>query len=458
MTVSNPLGSGTGLPQEPRLRQQPRRGYRGLDVKPLASLGLLGVTGHKSKICGKQDRSIIGIDCVASGGRATGGVRLRKLAFGAAAAAMLVGGAVVMVWRLSAAADAPAPAAPTTPPGIPVTAGTVLAADVPVVLRGIGTVQAYNTVAVKSRVDGPIVSVDFKEGQEVTEGTVLFRIDPLPYQAALDQARANMEKDQATLANAQLNFNRDAKLIDSHLAISQQQYDTDKATVAAGQAALDSDKAQVEVARLNLGYCTITAPIDGRLGARLVDKGNLVHATGNTTLVNITQIKPIFVSFTLPQNTLDELSRQQKRRPLAVDAVADDNATTLAEGTLTLVDNMVDQSTGTIHLKAQFDNQDERLWPGEFVNVRVMLSVRHHVPTVPEQTVLEGADGRFVYVIKPDNTVERRVVEVAAVENGKAVIAKGLEPGERVVIEGQYRLNNGATIRILPPRTVPASG
>ncbi|HLZ03108.1 MAG TPA: efflux RND transporter periplasmic adaptor subunit [Bradyrhizobium sp.] len=360
---------------------------------------------------------------------------------------MLLLGAVVMVWRLSAAAHAPPAAAPTALPGVPVTAGSVAAADVPIVLRGLGTVQAYNTVAVKSRVDGHIVSVDFKEGQEVKEGAVLFQIDPRPYQAALDQATANIEKDHATLANAQLNFNRDAKLIESHLAISQQQYDTDKATVAADQAALDSDKAQAEVARLNLSYCTITAPIDGRLGARLIDKGNLVQSTGNATLVNITQIKPIFVSFTLPQNTLDELRRQQDRRPLAVDAVAGDNETTLAEGKLTLVDNMVDPSTGTIHLKAQFDNQDERLWPGEFVNVRVVLSVRQQVPTVPQQTVLEGADGHFVYVIKPDDTVERRAVEVAAVQDGKAVITKGLKPGEPVVVEGQYRLNNGARIR-----------
>ena len=362
---------------------------------------------------------------------------------------MLLGAAVVMVWRLSATTDAPLPG-PTALPGIPVTAGTVAAADVPVVLRGLGTVQAYNMVAVKSRVNGHIVSIDFTEGQEVKEGAVLFQIDPRPYQAALDQALANMEKDQAMLANAQLNFTRATKLIDSHLAISQQQYDNDKATVAADQAALDSDKAQVEAARLNLSYCRITSPIDGRLGARLVDKGNFVQSTGNTTLVNITQIKPIFVSFTLPQNTLDEVRRQQAREPLAVDAVAGDNETMLAEGKLTLVDNMVDSATGTIRLKAQFDNQDERLWPGEFVNVRVVLSLRRQVPTVPAQTVLEGANGHFVYVIKPDNTVERRAVEVAAVEDGKAVIAKGLESGERVVIDGQYRLDNGA--RINPAR------
>ena len=375
-----------------------------------------------------------------------------KLTLGAVAAAMLLGGAVVTVWRLSAAADAPPPSTSTALPGIPATAGAVVAADVPVVLRGLGTVQAYNTVAVKSRVDGQIVSLDFEEGQEVKEGAVLFQIDPRPYQAALDQAGANVEKDKANLANAQLNFARDERLIGNRLAISQQQYDTDKATVAADQATLDSDEAQVEAARLNLSYCTIASPIDGRLGARLVDNGNLVRATGNATLVNITQIKPIFVSFTLPQNALDEVRRQQDRQPLAVEAVADDNETTLAKGKLTLIDNMVDPTTGTIHLKARFDNQDERLWPGEFVNVRVVLSVRRQVPTVPEQTVLEGANGHFVYVIRPDSTVERRAVEIAAVADGKAVIAKGLEPGERVVIDGQYRLDNGARIRIEPAR------
>lgn len=375
-----------------------------------------------------------------------------KLTLGAAAAAMLLGGSVVTAWRLSAAADAPPPATSTALQGVPATAGIVVAADVPVILRGLGTVQAYNTVAVKSRVDGQIVRLDFKEGQEVKEGAVLFQIDPRPYQAALDQALATLEKDKANLANAQLNFARDERLIGNRLAISQQQYDTDKATVAADQATLDSDEAQVEAARLNLSYCTIASPIDGRLGARLVDNGNLVRAAGNATLVNITQIKPIFVSFTLPQNTLDEVRRQQESEPLAVDAVADDNETTLAEGKLTLIDNMVDPTTGTIHLKARFDNQDERLWPGEFVNVRVVLSVRRQVPTVPAQTVLEGANGHFVYVIKPDSTVERRAVEIAAVQDGKAVIAKGLEPGERVVIEGQYRLDNGARIRTLPAR------
>ena len=380
---------------------------------------------------------------------AAGGVQMWKLALGAAAAAILLGGAVVMVWRLSLAADVPPPASPAELPGIPITAGTVVAADVPILLRGVGTVQAYNTVAIKSRVDGQILRVDFKEGQEVKEGTALFQIDPRPFEAALQKAQATLESDKAQALRADLDLKRFAELAQKDFA-PQQQYEQARATATVAHASILADEAAIDQAKLSLEYCQIRSPIDGRVGARLVDKGNLVHGTDNTTLVNITEIKPIFVSFTLPQNTLDEVRRQQDISPLAVAAVAGDSETTLAEGKLTLIDNMVDPATGTIHLKARFDNQDERLWPGEFVNVRVVLSVRRQVPTVPEQTVLEGANGRFVYVIKPDNTVERRAVEVAEVENGKAVIAKGLEPGERVVVEGQYGLDNGGRITILP--------
>jgi membrane fusion protein, multidrug efflux system len=375
-----------------------------------------------------------------------------KRALGATFAAGIVAAAGAAVWYLGLAAEAPPVRAQSAPPAIPVTAGTVVAADVPIYLEGIGTVQAYNTVAIKTRVDGQIVKVDFNEGQEVKQGDPLLQIDPRPYQAALDQAVATQAKDQANLANAQLNLDRDAKIIANHLAVSQQQYDTDKATAAADQALVASDKAQVEAAKLNLSYADIRAPIDGRLGARLVDRGNLVHASDNTPLVTITELKPIFVSFTLPQETLDAVRRHQSEKPLVVDAFSGDRKTLLSTGELTLIDNMIDQATGTIHLKSRFENQDERLWPGEFVNVRVTLTVRRHVPTVPAQTVEEGPDGHFVYVIKPDNTVERRAVEVAATEGGTAVIGKGVSLGERVVVEGQYRLTNGSHVRILPAK------
>ncbi len=227
--------------------------------------------------------------------------------------------------------------------------------------------------------------------------------------------------------------------------------------VAQLQAAIKGDQAQIDNAALNLGYADIRSPIDGRLGARLVDKGNLVHANDNTALVTITEIRPIFVSFTLPQDTLDEVREQQQQAALVVRAYTSDGNTLLSVGKLTLIDNSIDQTTGTIHLKARFDNEDERLWPGEFVSLRVILKTRPNVATVPAQTVQEGPNGNYAYIIKPDNTVERRAVDVAAIQDGIAVITKGLKPGERVVVDGQYRLTEGARVKILPPRPANAA-
>jgi multidrug efflux system membrane fusion protein len=351
-----------------------------------------------------------------------------------------------VVGTLVPAADAQAP--PPSGPGVPVTAGTVATANVPVFLNAIGTAQAYNMVTIKSRVDGQIVKVAFAEGQEVKAGDPLIQIDPRPFQAALDQALANQEKDSANLANAQRNLARDSALLKSNLAVSQQQYDNDKATVAADQALVDSDKAAIEAARLNLGYADIRAPIDGRLGLRLVDIGNMVRATDATGLVTISQLKPIFVSFTVPQENLHKIHEKQAAGDLSVVAYGGDNKTELAQGKLSVIDNAIDQPTGTIRLKATFANADERLWPGEFVNVRLVLSVRKDAPTVPAQTVQDGPTGSYAYVIKEDNTVERRPVEVAAVQDGLAVIAKGLSPGEKVVVDGQYRLTNGARVKV----------
>jgi membrane fusion protein, multidrug efflux system len=375
-------------------------------------------------------------------------------AAGGAALAIAVG--VILPHLIEPPRSATAAEAPRGAPAVPVTAGTVTAADVPVLLNAIGTVQAYNMDTIKSRVDGEIVKVEFKEGDEVKAGTPLFEIDPRPYQAALDQALATQEKDQANLVNAKLNYDRDAQIVNNNLAVSRQQFDTDKATMAADQAQVDADKAQVETARLNLEYSTITAPISGRLSARLVDVGNIVHATDTTGLVTIAQVRPIFVSFTLPQDTLLNVREEQTKAPLAVEAFADDNKTLLGNGELTLVDNSVDQTTGTIHLKAAFPNTEERLWPGQFVNLRVVLAVRKNVPTVPAQTVQQGPEGEYAYVITNNDTVVRRPVEVAAVQDGLAVISKGLQPGERVVVDGQYRLVEGARVRIEPPR--PAAG
>ncbi|MBV8121085.1 MAG: efflux RND transporter periplasmic adaptor subunit [Alphaproteobacteria bacterium] len=369
--------------------------------------------------------------------------------------AMLVMAAGLVVWWHSFGGNGPRATAQTAAPLVPVTAATVVAQNVPVYLQGIGTVQAYNMVTVKTRVDGQIVKVYFKEGQEVKEGDPLFEIDPRPYQAALEQAQAAKQKDEAQLAGAKLDLERYSKLLGTGYQ-TRQSYDNQTALVAQLQAALKGDQAQIDNATLNLGYAEIRSPIDGRLGARLVDKGNLVHANDNTALVTITELKPIFVSFTLPQDTLDELREQQQKEPLAVQAYSGDGSKLLSVGNLTLIDNSIDQATGTIHLKARFDNQDERLWPGEFVSLRVILKTRPNVATVPAQTVQEGPDGNYAYIIKPDNTVERRTVTIASVQDGIAVVTKGLSPGERVVVDGQYRLTEGARVKILPAR--PTSG
>jgi multidrug efflux system membrane fusion protein len=233
---------------------------------------------------------------------------------------------------------------------------------------------------------------------------------------------------------------------------TRQSYDQQKALVAQLQATIKADEAQIDTAKLNLGYTDIRSPIDGRLGARLVDKGNLVRATDNVVLVTISEVKPIFVSFTLPQETLDGIVDNHRKTPLVVRAYSGDGKKQLAEGKLTLIDNAIDQSTGTIHLKARFDNEDERLWPGEFVNMRVILGMRSAVATVPAQTVQDGPNGQYAYVIKPDDTVERRPVEVASVQDGIAVVTKGLSPGERIVVDGQYRLTNGSRVKPTAPQ------
>jgi membrane fusion protein, multidrug efflux system len=345
------------------------------------------------------------------------------------------------------AADAPAP---PVAPGLPVTSGIVQSSDVPEFLSGIGTVQAYNMDLIKTRVDGQITKVNFHEGQEIKEGDPLVEIDPRPYKAVYDQATAKIETDQATLANAQVNYNRDAQIVKANLAVSQQQFDNDKTAVATGQGLVDSDKASVEAAQVNVDYCSIHAPISGRLGVRLVDVGNIVHASDTTGLVTITQTKPIFVNFTLAQEHLHKIHDKQQDGQLTVQVYGADNVTLLSEGKLTVIDNSIDQTTGTIRLKATFENADERLWPGEFVDVRLILNMRKSAPTVPQQTVQVGPNGYYAYVIKADDTVERRAVKVGSIQDGLAVIDDGLSPGEKVVVDGQYRLTEGAKVRATP--------
>jgi multidrug efflux system membrane fusion protein len=337
-------------------------------------------------------------------------------------------------------------AAPLDPPAIPVTAGIAKVEDVPFYAQGIGTVQTINTVAVKSRVDGQIMKAFFTQGQEVKQNDLLFLIDPRPFQAALDQAQAAEQKDDAQLQGAQRDLDRFAKLVGSGFQ-TRQSYEDQQATVAQLQGAVKGDRAAIEAAQLNLDYAAIHAPIAGRTGALLVDPGNYLQASAGTSLVSITQIKPIYVSFTLPANALDEIQRNQAKHQLEVDAFSSDGKTLLGKGTLSFIDNHIDTTTGTIALKGTFDNGDERLWPGEFVSTRLILATRSDAVTVPAETVMVGPNGDYVYVIRPDDTVERRDVQLTTRQDGLAVIAKGISAGERVVVNGQYRLANNVRVK-----------
>jgi multidrug efflux system membrane fusion protein len=353
--------------------------------------------------------------------------------------------------RARAAAARPTPA-------IPVTVATAETKDIPIIVRGIGTVQAYKSVIIKARVDGQIVKVAFEEGQLVHAGDLLFQIDPQAFQAALDHAAAAKRRDQAQLAGAQLDLERYGKLIGSGFQ-SRQSFDQQQATVDALKATVALDEAAVETARVNLSYTEIRAPIDGRTGARLVDLGNMVQASSPAALVNLTQLKPIFVNFTVPQDVTDEVRRNQAIAPLTVLAYASDDKTLLSEGKLTLIDNQIDTATGTLRLKATFENTDERLWPGQFVNARLVISTKTAAITVPQRAVMQGATGYYAYIVKPDDTVERRVLEVAGMQDDMAVVEKGLAAGEKIVVDGQYRLNDGAHIKIdtaPPPAPAPA--
>ena len=359
------------------------------------------------------------------------------------ALAALVLGAGYVVWRARPAAVG----RPIGPPLVSVKAAVAERKNVPVYVRGLGTVQAFNTVRVSTRVDGQITKVFFTEGQEVKAGDPLFEIDPRPFRAALDQAEAAKERDVAQLKGAQLDLERYGKLVPSGWQ-SRQSYEDQQATVGQLQGAIKADQAQIDTAKLNLEYATVVSPLDGRTGARLVDIGNFVQASQGTALVMITQIKPIFVNFTVPQDILDRVRQAQNSQPLKVFAYTNNDKTRLAEGTLSLINNQVDASTGMVVVKATFDNADERLWPGELVSARVIMATQENAITVPMDAVLEGSDGDYVYVIKPDKTVEHRDVAVALSEEGLAVIERGLAPGESVVTEGQGRLSNEAKIKV----------
>ncbi len=342
--------------------------------------------------------------------------------------------------------NAQAQAAPT----VPVDTATAMRQDVPITLTGLGTVQALNTVTVTARVDGQIQKIAFTEGQDVKEGDLLAQIDPRPFQAALDQAIAKKAQDQATLQNAKLDLKRFQDLAVKDFA-THQQVDTQTALVAQTVAAIAGDQAAIDNARTQLDYTTIQAPISGRTGFRLVDQGNNVHASDTAGIVMITEIHPINVIFTLPEDQLQEVQHALSSGPVQATAIGDDNKTVLGKGRLVLADNMIDQTTGTARFKAEFPNADEALWPGAFVNVQVLLQTRHNALTIPSVAVQRGPEGLFTYVVKPDATVEARPIEVRVNTGGTAVVENGLAPGEEVVTGGQYRLEPGTAVK--PTRT-----
>ena len=363
----------------------------------------------------------------------------------------MVAGLAVGGWFVATRADGAAQAAVQPnpqPQAVPVLAAAAEAKDVPIIVRGIGSVQAFNTVTVKSRVDGNIVKVAFTEGQYVKTGDLLMQIDPRPYQAQLEQAQANKAKDQANLENARRDLARYAALLPTGLATTRQQYDTQKALVDQLTAAVQSDQAQIDAANLNVIYSSVTSSIDGITGLRLVDIGNLVQASTATPLVVVTQIKPIYVTFTIPERDLDRVRRALTQHPLEVLAFNGDDNQQLSKGVLKVVNNQVDQATGTITLKAEFANQDLALWPGEFVNAHLVLSTVKNGVTVPAGAVQMGPAGPFVYVITDKSTAEVRPVTVTQVEAGTALIGKGLQAGERIVVSGQTGLSPNVKVAV----------
>jgi len=348
----------------------------------------------------------------------------------------------------SAQPKAQAVPASASAPSVPVVAEPVKSGEVPIYLRGIGTVQAYNTDTIRAQVQGQITQIAFKEGQTVHAGDLLAQIDPRPFQAQLDQAIANRERDQAQFVNAQANLQRDSQLL-AHGYATPQTVDLDKANTGQFTAAVKADEAAIEYAQTQLAYTRITSPIDGVTGIRLIDVGNIVHPTDPNGLVMVTQLQPISVIFTLPETSLPQIQQAMAKGALTVLAYSEDNKTQLDQGKLAVLDNQIVQTSGSVRLKADFPNPQHRLWPGELVNVRLLIETRQNALSVAATAVQQGPQGSYVYVIKPDGTVENRAVKVAQLGARVAVIDSGLQANEQAVISGQSRLQPGSSVTVL---------
>jgi membrane fusion protein, multidrug efflux system len=360
---------------------------------------------------------------------------------------VLTSGGVFAFTRGPASKNDPAPLA--SPP-VPIVAGVVQQHDVPIYLSGVGTVIAYNTDVVRSQILGQLVSINFTEGQTVHAGDLLAQIDPRPYQALLDEYVANRDRDQAHLVNARKDLARYSGLA-AKGAEPQQLADSQQALVTQLEAIVKSDEALIEAAKVQLSFTRLTSPINGMAGIRQIDVGNIIQPSTTNGLVVVTQLEPISLIFTLPETDLPQIQDQEERtkRPLAVIAYNQDNTIKLDEGTLGLVNNEILQTTGSIQLKANFPNKGHRLWPGELVNARLLVDTRHDGLTVPASAVQQGPNGAYTYVINPDNSVAIRPVKVAQISDGQALIDSGLQANEKVVVDGQYKLQPGTHVTIL---------
>ena len=338
----------------------------------------------------------------------------------------------------------PVPAPKAAAPAIPVVVSTVKRTDVPIYLNGLGTVQAFNSVVVKSRIDGQIVKIHFAEGKDVKAGDLLVEIDPVPYEAALAQAKANKLKDEAQLVKARLDRTRAAQLAQSGSG-SRQVLEAAEASVGQFEASVAADQAAIDLAQNQLTYARIHSPIDGRVGTRLIDAGNIVKTTDSAGIVSINQLHPIFVNFSLPADSLGAVRARQKNSDVEVLA-QDNNGAVLAVGKLSVIDNQINPATGTLNYKATFENEEEVLWPGRFVNVRVEMDVRRNVVAVPITAVQQGPDGPYAFMVGDDRVVKKRVIKVGVVDKTTAIIDDGLQPGEMVVTDGQYRIQAGSRV------------
>jgi multidrug efflux system membrane fusion protein len=376
--------------------------------------------------------------------------RLRRHPYALGAIALLivmVGGGILVLsgsWRSTAGAQGSGP----TPPRVPVVAAAARTRDVGVYLNGLGAVTPLNTVTVKSRVDGELIAVRFQEGQIVSRGELLAEIDPRPFEAQLTQFEGQLERDQALLDNARLDLKRFQELVTTD-AVPRQQLDTQVSLVHQLEGTVKNDQGQIDATKVQLVYCRITSPIAGRVGLRLVDPGNIVHATDTGGLVIITQLQPITVIFTIPEDSIPTVLEQLGRGVrLPVEAYDREQRRKLADGALLTIDNQVDPTTGTVRLKAQFPNTDNRLFPSQFVNARLLIETRRGATVVPTAAIQQSPRGSFVYVVRPDRTVGVRQVGVGVTDGDDVSIEQGLQVGEQVVVEGAERLRDGAAIAL----------